>query len=165
MTLTEQYFDELHPIDVVEDLAAHHQWQFDRISDEQIAMTVEGQWRNYAITLAWSEHDETLRLVCTFEMSPPEDRVEALYGLLNEMNDQCWAGAFTYWADQKVMVYRYGLLLAGGQCATLDQIDTMVNAALLSSERFYPAIQLVTWGQKTPAQALEVAIAETYGRA
>ncbi len=166
MALTEQYIeDDVHPIDIVESLAAHHEWDFDRISDEQIAMAVEGQWRTYSITLAWSAFDETLRLICTFEMEPPAEKLPNLYELLNEVNDQCWAGAFTYWAQQKLMVYRYGLVLAGGQDATSEQIDTMIRAAVLSAERYYPAVQLCVWGNKSPAQALQVAIAEAYGHA
>ncbi|WP_420584687.1 YbjN domain-containing protein [Ruegeria sp.] len=166
MALSEQFLEEdLHPIDIVEHLAEHHDWDFDRIGDDQIAMAVEGQWRTYSITLAWSNYDETLRMVCSFEMEPPSDREAELYELLNRMNDQCWAGAFTYWANQKLMVYRYGLVLAGGQMASPDQIDTMISAAVLSAERYYPAIQLVTWGNRTPEEAMQVAIAEAYGRA
>lgn len=166
MALSEQYLDdEIHPIDIVENLAAFNDWDFDRISDEQIAMAVEGQWRTYSITLAWSAFDETLRLICSFEMDPPADKLPAVYHLLNDVNDQCWAGAFTYWAEQKVMIYRYGLVLAGGQDASAEQIDTMIGAAVTSAERYYPAIQLVVWGDQTPRQALQVAIAEAYGRA
>ncbi|EEE39229.1 hypothetical protein RKLH11_3076 [Rhodobacteraceae bacterium KLH11] len=166
MALSEQFLEEdLHPIDIVEHLAEHHDWDFDRIGDDQIAMAVEGQWRTYSITLAWSNYDETLRMVCSFEMEPPAERETVLYELLNKMNDQCWAGAFTYWANQKLMVYRYGLVLTGGQTASPDQIDTMINAAVLSAERYYPAIQLVTWGNRTPEDAMQVAIAEAYGRA
>ncbi|GAA6199394.1 YbjN domain-containing protein [Aquicoccus sp. SU-CL01552] len=166
MALSEHYLEEdIHPIDIVEHIAEHHDWDFDRIGDDQIAMAVEGQWRTYSITLAWSGYDETLRLVCTFEMDPPEDQMGGLYELLNAMNDQCWAGAFTYWAEQKLMVYRYGLVLAGGQVASPDQIDTMINAAVLSAERYYPAIQLLVWGGRTPHQAMQAAIAEAYGRA
>ncbi|WP_170325919.1 YbjN domain-containing protein [Ruegeria arenilitoris] len=166
MALSEQFLEEdLHPIDIVEHLAEHHDWDFDRIGDDQIAMAVEGQWRTYSITLAWSHYDETLRMVCSFEMEPPSERESELYELLNKMNDQCWAGAFTYWANQKLMVYRYGLVLAGGQMASPEQIDTMINAAVLSAERYYPAIQLVTWGNRTPEEAMQVAIAEAYGRA
>ncbi|GHG99033.1 type III secretion system chaperone family protein [Pseudodonghicola xiamenensis] len=157
--------DDIHPIDIVENLAAYHDWDFDRIGDDQIAMAVEGQWRTYSITLAWSGYDETLRLVCTFEMEPPEDQLGRLYELLNLMNDQCWAGAFTYWPEQKLMVYRYGLVLAGGQVASPDQIDTMINAAVLSAERYYPAIQLLVWGGRSPREAMQAAIAEAYGRA
>ena len=166
MALSEQYLDdEIHPIDIVENLAAFNDWDFDRISDEQIAMAVEGQWRTYSITLAWSAYDETLRLICSFEMDPPAEKLPVLYHLLNDMNDQCWAGAFTYWSEQKTMIYRYGLVLTGGQEASAEQIDTMIGAAVLSAERYYPAVQLVLWGNQTPKQALEVAIAEAYGHA
>ncbi|TMV09811.1 diacylglyceryl transferase [Ruegeria sediminis] len=166
MALSEQYLEEdIHPIDIVEHIAEHHDWDFDRIGDDQIAMAVEGQWRTYSITLAWSGYDETLRMLCSFEMEPPEDRVPELYELLNAMNDQCWAGAFTYWGNQKLMIYRYGLVLSGGQTASPEQIDTMITAAVLSAERYYPAIQLVTWGNRTPDEAMQVAIAEAYGRA
>ena len=166
MALSEQYLeDDLHPIDIVEHLAAHHEWDFDRISDEQIAMAVEGQWRTYSITLAWSAFDETLRLICTFEMEPPEEKLAGLYELLNLVNDQCWAGAFTYWAEQQLMVYRYGLVLAGGQDVSAEQVDTLISAAVLSAERYYPALQLLVWGDRTPQEALQVAIAEAYGHA
>ncbi|MEM6303963.1 MAG: YbjN domain-containing protein [Pseudomonadota bacterium] len=166
MALSEHFLeDDIHPIDIVEHLAAHHEWDFDRISDEQIAMAVEGQWRTYSLTLAWSAYDETLRLVCTFEMEPPEDKLPGLYALLNDVNDQCWAGSFTYWAEQQMMVYRYGLVLAGGQDASAEQIDTMICAAVMSAERYYPALQLLVWGNRTPKEALQVAIAEAYGHA
>ncbi len=166
MALSEQYLeDDIHPIDIVEHLAEHHDWDFDRLGDDQIAMAVEGQWRTYSITLAWSAFDETLRLICTFEMEPPAERLGDLYEGLNAVNDQCWAGAFTFWAEQKLMVYRYGLVLAGGQVAVPEQIDTLITAAVLSAERYYPAFQLMVYSDQTPKQALQVAIAEAYGRA
>jgi hypothetical protein len=166
MALSEQYMQEdLHPIDIVQHIAQDHEWDFDRIADDQIAMAVEGQWRTYSITLAWSGYDEVLRLVCTFEMEPPRDKLPVLYEMLNEVNDQCWAGAFTYWDEPKLMVYRYGLVMTGGQEVNADQIDTLITAAVLSAERYYPAFQLAVWGDRTPKQALEVAIAEAYGRA
>jgi hypothetical protein len=166
MALSEQYLEEdIHPIDIVEHIAEHHDWDFDRIAEDQIAMAVEGQWRTYSITLAWSPYDETLRLICTFDMEPPKDRMPALMESLNAVNDQCWAGAFTYWEEAKLMVYRYGLVLAGGNVASAEQIDTMINCAVMSAERYYPAFQLVVWGNRDPKDALQVAIAEAFGRA
>lgn len=167
MALTEQFYDDdaLHPIDLVESIANHNEWECDRLGDNQIAMAVEAQWRTYAITLAWSDYDETLRLICTYECEPPEARMGAMYEMLNAVNDQCWAGAFTWWGEQKLMVYRYGLVLAGEQVAGPDQIDTMISAAVMACERYYPAFQLVTWGEQTPAEALQIAMSEAYGRA
>lgn len=166
MALSEQFLiDDLHPIDIVEDLAAHNDWQFDRVGDNQISMAVEGQWRTYAITLAWAEQDETLRMICTFEMDPPREKLPALFELLNEINDQCWSGAFTYWVEQKLMVYRYGLLTAGGQGVSPEQIDTLITVAVQVAERYYPALQMVVWADRSPRDAMQVAIAEAYGRA
>jgi hypothetical protein len=166
MVLSEQFLsDDAHPIDIVESLAEHNDWQFDRVGDDQIAMAVEGQWRTYSITLAWSPHDETLRMVCTFEMDPPSEKMPALFEALNEVNDQCWTGAFTYWREQKLMVYRYGLLMSGGQEASPEQIGAIITEAVRNAERYYPAFQLVVWGDRTPRDAMQVAIAEAYGRA
>ncbi|AMY68232.1 YbjN domain-containing protein [Frigidibacter mobilis] len=167
MSLSEDFLlsDDLHPIDIVETLAEHHEWDFDRVAEDQIAMAVEGQWRTYSLTLAWSPQDETLRLICTFEMEPPAHRMAELYEALNRINDQVWSGAFTYWAEQRMMVWRYGLVLAGGQIAGPEQIDKMIGTAVMAAERFYPAFQLVGWGEQTPETAMKVAIAEAYGRA
>ena len=167
MSLSDDYLlgDDTHPIDIVENLAAHNAWEFDRVTDDQIAMAVEGQWRTYSLTLAWSEQDETLRLICTFEMEPPLEKMAALYEVLNRCNDMVWTGAFTYWSEQKLMVWRYGLCLAGGQIAGSEQIDRLIAAAVTAAERFYPAFQLVAWADKSPADAMRVAIAEAYGRA
>ena len=165
MSLAEQQIADIHPIDIVETLAEHHSWEFDRVGEDQIAMAVEGQWRTYSITLAWSSYDETLRLIATFDMEPPGERMTELYEMLNHVNDMCWTGAFTYWEAQKLMVFRYGLLLSGGQVAGPDQINTLIETAVSAAERFYPAFQLVCWSDTEPADALQVAIAEAYGRA
>ncbi|TCO71125.1 YbjN domain-containing protein [Rhodovulum euryhalinum] len=167
MSLSEDFLhgEDLHPIDIVEHLAEHRDWEFDRVTDDQIAMAVTGQWRTYSITLAWSGHDEMLRLICTFEMEPPEHRVQAIYETLNATNDMCWAGAFTYWHEQRLMVWRHGLMLAPGQPVAAEHVERLIRTAVAASERFYPAFQLVAWGDRTPADALQVAIAEAYGRA
>jgi hypothetical protein len=41
----------------------------------------------------------------------------------------------------------------------------MIGAAIASCERFYPAIQLVTWAERSPKDAVQIAISEAYGRA
>ena len=167
MASTEEYLEtgDLHPIDVVETLAEHYDWAFDRVAEDQIAMAIEGSWRTYSITLAWSAYDETLRMICTFDMDPPDEKLPHLYEAMNLANDKCWAGAFSLWRDQRLMVYRYGLMLGGGTAAAPEQVDQMLSAAVVACERFYPAFQLVCWGDRTPQDAMNVAIAEAYGRA
>ncbi len=157
--------ESLHPIDLVETLAEHHAWDFDRMNEDQIAMAVEGQWRTYSVTLALDPYDNMLRLVCTFEMDPPDTAMPALYETLNRANDMVWSGAFSYWDSQRLMVWRYGLLLSEDQPAGIDQIERMIRSAITAAERFYPAFQLVAWADHTPEDALRMALAEAVGRA
>lgn len=167
MSIVERDFDceELHPIDIVESLAEARAWDFDRIAEDQIAVAVEGSWRTYSVTLAWSARDETLRLICAFDMKPPARRLSALHTAMSLANDRCWTGAFVLWRDQNLMGYRYGLNLAGGAHASSHQINDMVRCAVAACERFYPAFQVVAWGGEAPEKALEMAMAEAYGRA
>jgi hypothetical protein len=167
MAMTELNLDahEIHPIDMVEMLATRRDWDFDRIAEDQIAMIVEGSWRTYSITLAWSEFDETLRMICSFELDPPKEKLSALYETLNLANDACWAGGFSFWKQQRLMVYRYGLILAGGAVASSDQLDQLLHTAVGACERYYPAYQLACWGDDTPSKAIDVAIGDAYGRA
>lgn len=167
MSIVERDFDceEIHPIDIVESLAEERSWDFDRIADDQIAMAIEGSWRTYSVTLAWCAQDESLRLICAFDMAPPAKRLGALYKTMALANDKCWTGAFTLWTDQKMMAYRYCLNLSGGATASSAQINDMVRDAVMAAERFYPAFQLVAWGGETPEKALGIAMTEAYGRA
>lgn len=167
MALPERFIasDDLNPIDVVEAVAAGRDWDFDRVTDDQISMAVGGQWRTYSLMLAWSPREEVLRLICSFDMDPPAHRLAELYETLNLANDQVWDGGFTFWPAQKLMVWRYGLVLTGEAIASPEQIDAMIDGAISSSERFYPSFQLTAWGNAAPVAALDIAMSEAYGRA
>ncbi len=167
MNIVEQELttDDHHPIDIVEHIATHYEWDFDRVADDQIAMIIEGTWANYSLSLAWNAQDEMLRIICTFDMDPPEDKIFGLYDLLNRANDRCWTGAFSIWREQKMMVYRYGLNLAGDATVSATQIDDMVGCAVMACERYYPAFQVVCWGDSSPVDAMKIAMEEAYGRA
>ncbi len=167
MTVIEQDFHsiDIHPIDMVETLAQQCEWEFDRSGEDQIAMVVEASWRAYSINLAWSGYDDMLRLVCTFDLTPPTEQLDEFYRLLNMVNDRVWCGSFTLWPEHKLMAFRFGLTLGGGATATPEQIEAMILSAVGLSERYYPAFQLIGWSNQTPEDALTVAIEEAYGTA
>ncbi|MFS4439615.1 YbjN domain-containing protein [Paracoccaceae bacterium GXU_MW_L88] len=166
MALSEQFdpFD-IDPINVAEDLAISQSWDFDRLGDEQIALTVTGDWRDYEISLVWSAREEMLRLVATFDLRVEEERVDALYKMMGLANDKCWAGAFTYWPEQELMLFRYGLFLSGGATAGPEQIASMLANARVACDRFYPGFQLVACGDTDAEEGMEISMAESFGRA
>ena len=167
MAAVEHYQPEtdIHPIDMVETLAEQCSWDFDRVGENQIAVAVEGAWRTYSLSLFWSGREDMLRLLCTFELNPPAERMDEFMRLLNLVNDKIWCGSFTLWREQGLLAFRCGLTLAGGAHATPEQIEAMLHNALGLSERFYPAFQLVGWSDDCAEKAVEIAIEEAYGTA
>ena len=63
------------------------------------------------------------------------------------------------------MVWRYGLAVDPDRLVSFVQIDRLIASAVMACERFYPAIQLTLWDDKSPAEAIKIAMSEAYGRA
>jgi len=55
--------------------------------------------------------------------------------------------------------------LRGAAGASAEQLEDLIDAALVECERFYPALQMVVWGGRSIADALTVARMDTIGRA
>ena len=167
MDIVERLFEneDVDPIDIVETLAEHYDWDFDRITEDQIAMAIEGSWRTYGVTLSWTTFDETLRIICSFDLSPPKEKLNKLLETLNLANNKVWNGSFVFAKKQNLMVFRYGMNLAGGARASANQIDSIVENAISSCEQFYPAFQLACWGNETPEESLLIAFDKSFGRA
>lgn len=157
--------DDSHPIELAMTLARARAWSVDRMDEDRVALMVEGQWRRYALTITWAENAEMVQFLCPFEMNPADERLPALYRLINDCNDRLPLGAFIWWHEQRLMVWRHALCLAGRQPASCEQIDTIITSAIRLAERFYPAFQLALWGEPQPTTALQVAIADTWGHA
>ena len=49
--------------------------------------------------------------------------------------------------------------------SSLQQAETLVEAAIEECERFYPVFQFVLWADKTPQEAIAAALIETQGEA
>lgn len=165
-TTNREYYDlDQSPIDIVEDLAELRRWDVDRLGDDQIAMAIEGSWRTYSLSLAWFDPDETLRMVCTYDFKPPEDRLSELYKAMEAANDRIWIGGFNLWREHDLVAYRYGLTLRGGAGSTMEQVDQMLRSAVENCERFYPAFSLVAHEDATTESALAAALLEAQGSA
>jgi hypothetical protein len=75
MSLT-SYAEEirLNPLDVVERLASHNDWSFERPSDDEITILVTGRWTDYQLSYTWMDDIEALHLACAFDLKVPERR-------------------------------------------------------------------------------------------
>lgn len=154
-----------HPLDKIEQLATSQDWPFDRSSVDEISLSVSGKWADYHVSFTWRDDLEGLHLACTFDMKVPDQRRGEVARLVARVNEHLWLGHFDLWTDEGVLLFRYGLLLAGGARLTDGQCDAMLKLGLETSERYFPSFQYVVWAGKTAEEAMEAALFETVGEA
>ena len=154
-----------NPVDLIEQIAASHDWAFDRAGDDEITISVSGSWCDYNISLSWMGALEALHLACAFDFKVQERPKNEIMRLLAMVNEQLWLGHFDLWQAEGVVMYRNALLLTEGVEAGTGQLEAMLGAAVDACERYYQAFQFVIWAGKSPEDALAAVLFETHGEA
>ncbi|MEK9683232.1 MAG: YbjN domain-containing protein [Rhodospirillaceae bacterium] len=154
-----------NPIDTIEQIAISNDWLHERKSDEEIVIDVSGKWAEFRLFFSWLDDISAMHFACAFELNVPENRKAKIFELLSRINEGLAVGHFDLWADRGLPVFRAALLLRGSNGATVEQLEDLVDIALAECEKFYPAFQYVTWGGKSPEEAVKAALFETIGEA
>jgi len=152
------------PIDLVEAMATQEDWTYERASDDELTMTVSGTWSDYHVSINWRQDLEALHVASAFDCKVPEARLNEIYRLIAQINEQLWIGHFDLWLHEGLLMYRHGLLL-NGNVATPRQCEALIHSALEACERYYQAFQYVVWAGKEAREALTSAMFETEGQA
>ena len=159
------FLDETHPIDALEILANSEKWEFLRDKDDEISIIIKGSWREYALNLIWNSRRESLRTICSFEMSPPKKKLSKLYETLNLVNTDNTEGTFVYSLRENLMLYRNSLPLNDELIINSGELKIAINRTITIAEKFYPTFQITCWGDAMPKDAISVAFGEAAGYA
>ncbi len=167
MSLISSYADEqrLNPLDVVERIAAVHDWSFERSSEDEITILVTGKWTDYQVSYTWMGDIEALHLACAFDLRVPERRRPDVQQLISMINEQMWIGHFDLWINEGIVMFRHALVLSGGVEASGKQCEVLLDNGLEACERYFSAFQFVVWAGKPAREALSAAMFETSGEA
>lgn len=166
MTLIDVHSErQSNPVDMIELIAAQNDWLFERTGDDEITVSVQGNWCDYHVSFSWMEDIEALHLACAFDIKVLDARKTEVMKLLALINEQMWIGHFDLWQSEGVIMYRHALLLAGQLEPSDEQIEAMLQNALEACERFYQAFQFVVWAGKPAREALDHSMIETVGEA
>jgi hypothetical protein len=153
-----------NPIDLVERIASKQAWACERTGDDELTLTVAGQWTDYHVSLNWRGDLQTLHIASAFDAKVPENRLSEVYRLVAQINEQLWLGHFDVWLQEGLIMYRQGLML-NEALATIGQCEALLKAALEACERYYQAFQFVVWAGKPSREALASTMFETEGQA
>jgi hypothetical protein len=155
------------PIDMLEEYFEAHGWSSERQGDEEIVAHFQGSWTQYELRAVWREEDQVLQFLALPDVRVAADKRAAIYETIGLINEQLWIGHFELWASSGMLLFRHAALLDGDaeHILTLDQAETLIEAAIDECERFYPVFQFVLWADKSPADAIAAALIDTQGEA
>ncbi|MCB1507579.1 MAG: YbjN domain-containing protein [Hyphomicrobiaceae bacterium] len=156
---------DIHPVDVIEQVAALNEWAFDRSNEHEITISVEGSFADYHVSFSWMVDVEALHLASGFDLKVPVARRTEVVKLLARINEHMLVGHFDLWHDDGIVLYRASLLLSGGAEPTPHQCAELLANAIENCERYYQAFQFVVWAGKTAEEALSATLFETAGEA
>lgn len=151
------------PIDVIEQIVAANEWPFDRASDGELSVAVTGSWCDYHLGFSWREPERALQLTLALDMRVPPARRAEIYHLLGLINEQLWLGHFDLWSEDGAVLFRHASLI--GETVSVGVCEELIDIAIATCERFYPAFQFVLWGGKSAGEALAASMIETVGEA
>jgi hypothetical protein len=138
MELLELEFSrEIHPVDVIEQVAHNNDWSFERAGDDEISISVAGSWTDYHVSFSWMEDFEALHLACAFDIKVPEARALEVMRLLSLINEQLLFGHFDLWEQEGAIMFRQSLLLAGGVEPSSQQVEVLLSSALEAANAIF----------------------------
>ena len=163
----EQNRDAAAPIEMLEQYFAAHGWTHERNGDEEIVANFQGSWTQYELRAVWRDDDRVLQFLALPDIRVPADKRPLIYETLGLINEQLWIGHFEMWASSGMLLFRHAALLDNNAepMLSIEQAETLVEAAIDECERFYPVFQFVLWADKTPQEAIAAALIETQGEA
>ena len=156
------------PIDMLEQYFSALGWAYERNGEDEIVSTFQGSWTQYELRGIWRSEDQVLQFLALPDVRVSAEKRAATYETIGLINEQLWLGHFELWSASGLVLFRHAALLdndENGGALSLQQAETLVEAAIEECERFYPVFQFVLWADKSPQEAIAAALIETQGEA
>ena len=134
------------PLDVVEHVLNAENLAFDRTDDGDLAFALTGDWKDYELWFAWRPEADCLQLCLSLDVRIAKSKRAAAYELVSLINQRVWLGHFEVWPEDGEIVFRHAMALSTGDRPTLAQAASMIDAAVESADRFFPAFDFMKKG-------------------
>ncbi|MGF1610162.1 MAG: YbjN domain-containing protein [Kiloniellales bacterium] len=154
-----------NPLDVLEELINANDWPFDRASEQELIAEGSGRWCDYHLCFVWQPEVAAVLFSCHFDHRVPQGKRRDVHELLAAVNERLWLGHFDLAKEEGVPMFRHTIPLRGAPVVAVEQLEDVVDTAVVECDSFYPALQLVIWSGQSVADAMQAAMMETVGEA
>ena len=153
-----------NPINVFEDIVISNNWAFERPIDDEIYVEAPTKYSNLIIQVTWLKKEQKIDIKASFYVKMDFSRNDEIYKLLNLINNSINSGHFQI-NENKYPTFRNSIIFKNMKNSKLDILKECLNYAILESEKFFPAFQLVLWAGKKAEEAILFMDFATEGKA
>ncbi|MBF0625642.1 MAG: YbjN domain-containing protein [Magnetococcales bacterium] len=154
----------INPIGMLEQYAIDQDWNTDRVDEFELWTEFPTQWGTFRLWATFHENSSFLQFNCYMNLKVPSRLLGRTAETLTLINERIWLGHFEIWGEESMPVLRMVIPLRNSRLED-EQLDDIMVSLFQDAERFYPALQWVIWGGKSPEDAVATAILDTEGEA
>lgn len=165
VTVLAEHEARTNPLDLLEEIVVANDWAFNRASESELVAQVNGRWCDYHLCFVWQFETSAMLFSCHFDHKVPETKRGTVHNLLAAINETLWLGHFDLTAGDGSPMFRHTIPMRGAPGLSVEQLEDVVDTAVLGCDQFYPALQLVVWGGRSVREAMTIVMMETVGKA
>jgi len=128
----DEFDDYPRPLDHVADVLDGNGWVFQRASEDEIVLTLEGKACNYRVFFMWQDDMQALQIVCQYDLQIARPFATHLYQSVAQVNEKLWLGHFDVPTKSGKPCFRHTCLLRGVNAAHgVEQISSLRYLSML----------------------------------
>lgn len=156
--------DEHNPLDCVEDVLSAHNWQFSRMTEDELMVSVTGKSGQYRLFFMWQQDMNALQFCVQYDMVVSAENYEPARSALININEGLWMGHFDLPKETSTPTYRYTCLFRNlPQDSVLETVEDMVDISMAQCERYFPVFHILASQPQINDQNISLALMDTAG--
>ena len=154
----------LNPLHGVEEILSAHNWEFNRMNNDELMVQVIGKACEYRLFFIWQEDMNAMQFCCQYDIGINPQNMATAARMLMKLNESLWMGHFDIPSDTKIPSFRQTCLMRGiSDGGALDCIEDLVDISMALCERYYAFFHLLSIDAPANDQMLSLALMDTVG--
>ena len=129
---------EINPIDAVEAVSSQKSYAFERRSENEVAVEIEGKWNNMLLFVAWEQHLRCLHISCLMNINAEISDCSRVFELLALVNENLWLGHFSFWSAHKMPIFKHSVIINHKEQDFSNKLEQIMEIAVNECEQMYP---------------------------
>ncbi|MDG1997363.1 MAG: YbjN domain-containing protein [Emcibacteraceae bacterium] len=165
LSVSELSEERVNPLDTLELIVSHNEWPYERLGNEEIVAAITGDWCDFHMRYLWLDDQNILQCAGQMDVKVHDKKRTDILELITTLNERIEMGHFSIWSDDNSIMFRHAMVIPSNAADVTAACEHTTRAVIAEINRYFPVLQFVIWGDKSPEDAIEAAMLETVGNA